>query len=99
MKNEKKTLTVEELKKACEEAKNNFDALNEQLKKAIEEEEERKQAQLALDKESRKKEVDGACKTYRKLLKEYIKDYGAYSLTTDTSDADLFPNVFWRSFF
>ena len=56
----KKVWTIEELKKAREEAKNNFVTLDEQFKQAVEEEEARKQAQLALDKEARQKEVDEA---------------------------------------
>ena len=96
MKDVKKTPTIEELKKQHEEAKNAFKAIDEQLKKAVEEEEERKQAQLALDKELRKKEVDEAFDNYQKLLKAYIEDYGSYHTTTDT---DWFLKPFVHSFF
>lgn len=50
------------------------------------EEENRKKEELALAKEVRKKEVDDALRNYNTLLKAYIKDYGVYSLTTDTDD-------------
>ena len=50
------------------------------------EEEKRKKEELALAKAVRKKEVDDALENYNKLLKAYIKDYGAYSLTTDRDD-------------
>jgi hypothetical protein len=93
----KKEFTSEELAKACEEAKKNFEKLNEQYLKAKREEEEEKAAQLALEKEARKKEVDEAYDKYLELLSAYVKDYGSYS-TTAYSD-DWFPNKFWRSFF
>ena len=99
----KKNLTIEELTKACEEAKNNFEeaknnfeVLSEQLIKAKQEEEDKKKAQRALEMETRKKEVDDAYETYNILLKAYIKDYGSYS-ATHIGDA-IFPE-FLRSFF
>ena len=82
----KKDLTIEELTKQCEEAKKNFETLSEQLKKAKKEEQERREAQLALEKETRKKEVDDALANYRTLVNAYIKDYGVYeSITTASS--------------
>lgn len=50
------------------------------------EEEEKRQAELAIKKETRKKEVEEACDNYRKLLKAYIEDYGAISITSNTDD-------------
>ena len=94
----KKELTVEELTKACTEAKESWEALCEQLNKVKQEEEDRKRAQLALEKESRKKAVDDAYEHYNKLLKDYIKDYGAYAMTLDPDDG-WFPNKFFRDFF
>lgn len=55
------------------------------------EEEERKKAELALAKENRKKEVEVARDNFQKLLKEYIKDYGSISITSDT---DEWPPIF-----
>lgn len=94
----KKDLTIEELKQACEEAKQKFETLSEQLQKAQQEEEEKREAQLALEKEARKTEVDEAFNNYVKLLKTYIKDYGPYKIVTSPDDSDWFPNVF-KSFF
>ena len=75
----KKDLTSEELAKACEEAKKNFEELSKQLKKVRQEEEDRRKAELALEKESRKKEVDDAIEKAKDLLEAYVKDYGIYS--------------------
>jgi heterodisulfide reductase subunit C len=91
-----KDFTVEELKKMHEDLIQESNTIGEMLKKKMQEEEERKEAQLALEKESRKKEVDDAWEKYHKLLKAYIEDYGSYAQTTDT---DWFPNSFWKSFF
>ena len=97
----KKDLTIEELTKAYEEAKSNYNTIGEQLKKAKQEEEDRKKAQLALEKEARKSEVSEAWDNYSKLLKAYIKDYGSYTKITSSKsdDFDWFPNNFFRSFF
>lgn len=54
-------------------------------KKKIEEE-ERKKAELARVKEIRKKEIEDAANNYQKLLKAYIKDYGAISITSNADD-------------
>ena len=52
----KKDFTTEELAKQCEEAKKNFETLKKQLEQAQQDEEDRKKAQLALEKENRKKQ-------------------------------------------
>lgn len=92
METKKKILTTEELKRQCEEAKKNYEVLNEQLKKAEQEEEDRKRAQLALEKETRKKEVDDALEKYRTLMNAYIRDYGIYTGAVRTKDI---PWSFW----
>ena len=76
----KKEINIEELAKAYEEAKANLETLSEQLKVAKQEEEDRRKAELALVKEARKKEVEDAANNYQKLLKEFLKDYGAIAL-------------------
>ena len=95
----KKAITVEELKKQYEEAKQNCETLGEQLKIAQKEEEDRKKAQLALEKENRKKEVDNAFKNYVELLKKYIEDYGSYCTSTSDDNEGWWTNSFFRGFF
>lgn len=94
----KKEFTIEELRKQCDKAKRNFNVLNEQLRKAEQEEEERRKAQLALEKDARKKEVDEAYNKYRKLVNEYVKDYGNYLITSDSDDiiTGLLSRPWWR---
>ena len=92
----KKDFTIEELKKMYEDSLKESNTLGEMLRQKEKDEEDRRKAQLALEKENRKKEVDEAFENYRTLLKAYIKDYGAYAMTTDTSWC---PESFWPSFF
>lgn len=96
----KKDFTVEELKKMHEDLLKETETIGEMLKQKEQEEEDRKKAQLALEKEARTQEVHDAFTTYNKLLKEYIKDYGSYIRTTNADKAHgFFPNEFWRDFF
>ena len=91
----KKNLTVEELTKACAEAESTFEALKKQLKQAKQEEEERKRAELALVKESRKKEVDAAFDKWLELHQAYLVDYGDYVVARNYRDK--FPwHLFWN---
>lgn len=86
----KKDFTIEELKKQRDEAEQNFKTLNEQLNQAIQEEEDRKKAELALKKEARTKEVDDAIKHVDDLFNEYVKDYGSYSGKYKLDDYGIF---------
>ena len=95
----KKDFTIEELVQAYEETKVKAEALQEKIKQAKQEEEDRRKAELALEKESRKKEVDEALDNYSKLLKAYVEDYGPYTSTIYADDFAWYPNKFWRSFF
>ena len=92
----KKDFTLEELRKMYENALKESSSIGEMLKQKEKEEEERKRAQLALEKEARKKEVDEAFENYNKLLKEYVEDYGAYSSKVDAS---WYPKAFLPTFF
>ena len=100
MKDEKREATFEELQKQCEEAKKNFEALNEQLKKAQQEEEKRKKEQLAEEKDLRYKEIESASDYLHQLIERYKKDYGSFSFSRSYSDAknDYFP-YFYHWFF
>ena len=75
-----KEFTIEELEaqmtKICAEQ----DALRRIIEKKKRDEEELKKAQLQMDQEKRKKALDEAGEHYRKLLTEYIKDYGTYEV-------------------
>ena len=79
MDNAKRELTLDELKKQLSKIGEEYSNLNEIIKKREVEEEDRKRAQLALEKETRKKEVDEALEKYRDLLHTYLEDYGSYS--------------------
>lgn len=94
-----KNFTIEELQKMHEDLLKETNTVGEMLKQKVQDEEDRRKAQFALEKETRKKEVDEALDNYNKLLKAYMEDYGAYSSTTYSDDFVWYPNKFWRSFF
>jgi capsule polysaccharide export protein KpsE/RkpR len=76
-----KEKTLEELRIEAELAKKAYEAakkLDEQKKK---EEAERKKAELALEHDKRKKEVDDAINHAANLIKTYNEDYGTYVMT------------------
>lgn len=79
---DKKELTVEELEAQ-------YKALGEQIAKKKKDAEEKKRAQLALEKEARAKEIEEAEKRYCELVKAYRKDYGYYSVARTYSDEDF----------
>ena len=83
-------MTTEMMKQQLTEAQKRVDELREQLQKAEQEEESRKKAELALEKEARKKEVDEAIKNTKELLSAYTKDYGDYSYVSKLDDYGLF---------
>lgn len=85
MENAKREMTLEELEKEYAKATEEYYNLEKQLKQKQQEEKDRRTAQLAVDKEKRKKEVEEAYNHYSKLVKAYIKDYGSISIT-DTLD-------------
>lgn len=75
---DKRELTVEELEVQYNDVAKQYKDLGNLIKQKKKEEAERKQAELALEKERRTKEVKEARKHARDLLAAYIKDYGSY---------------------
>ena len=92
----KKDFTIEELKKMYEDSLKESDTLGEMLRQKEQEEEDRKRAELALQKETRKKEIDEVLEKYNKLVQDYIKDYGTYH---HTSQCEWYPSLHLRNFF
>ena len=84
-----KKFNIEELEKQCLEAENNLKSLQEQLNKAKQKEEEIKQEKLRAEKEARQNELDEAFEKYNRLFKEFIRDYGYYSTSTNESFKDI----------
>lgn len=93
----KKDFTIEELKKMHEDAIKECNTIGEMLKQKEKDEEDKKKAQLALEKENRKKELDDATENARKLLQKWIQDYGSYGYSGNTNES-LF-NLLWPSIF
>ncbi len=81
----KKEMTIEELEKEYAELSKEKHLIEEELKKKKQEEENRRVAQLAIDKEKRKKEVDEAFENYMTLIDKYLRDYGEYTTVSNNS--------------
>ena len=92
----KKEYTIEELEAQYKLAEEKRNCLKQQIEQKKKEEEDLRQAQLALQKDARKKEVDDALEKYKKLLTAYIDDYGIYSCANENI-IDLFNSKFWNS--
>ena len=93
----KKDFTIEELKKMKEDAAKEYETIDEMLRQKEKEEEDRKKAELALNKEARKKELDEAIENARKLLQKWMQDYGSYGFSGNANES-LF-NLLWPSIF
>ena len=92
----KKDFTIEELKKMYEDSLKESNTIGEMLRQKEKDEEDRKRAELALQKEARKKEIDEVLEKYNQLVKAYIKDYGTYH---HTSQCEWYPGLRLRNFF
>lgn len=90
-----KEFTIEELEAQYKLAEEKRNALKEQIEQKKREEEELKEAQLAIEKETRKKEVDDAIAKCKELVKSYVHDYGIYSLNSADDDG-IFSSKFWN---
>lgn len=58
------------------------------------EEEEKRKAKIAAEKEVRKKEVDEAIVKCKELIKAYMHDYGIYSFNSE--EDSFFSSKFWN---
>lgn len=93
----KQKFTIEELEKQRDEVKKHFDCLNAEIRAAKKEEEDRRKAEFALQRADREKEVRDAYDKFKKLLKDFINDYGEFSIIdTDNYTKSLLNDWFWR---
>lgn len=90
---DKRKLTIEELEEQYKKISKQADTLANQIKEKKQEEEDRKKAQLALEKDARYKEIEEVQERLNNLIKNYAKDYGSFSFTRDYSNND-FPYLY-----
>lgn len=88
------------MKYYSEKLKKVYDSV-EELEKAEKELQERELVEKAKREErtARAKEVDEAYQKYQKLLREFIKDYGAYHYSNKGDDVTLFDILFGNRLF
>ena len=96
--------TLEQLLEDLQQAQRAYEIAKQLDEKKKKEAEEKKKAELAAVKEKRYAEIEEARKTYYKLINDYVKDYGTYSVhsTDNNNEDDVFPFLFgskpWRLF-
>ena len=95
----KKDYTIEELEAQYKLADEKRSALKQQIEQKKKEENELREAKLALEKEARKQELDDAFAKYKQLLTEYMRDYGVCSWKSNDGAFDLFNPKFWSQIF
>ena len=79
-------MTLEELKEKHKVMTEEYNTLSQQIKQKEKEAEDKRRAELEAEKEARQKEITDAYKKYNVLVKQFIKDYGAFSLQIPPSD-------------
>jgi DNA repair exonuclease SbcCD ATPase subunit len=95
MKDTKREMTIEELEEKYAKITEECQNIEKILRQKKQEEKDRRIAQLALEKERRKKEVDEALDNYRTLAGAYIHDYGSYSTITTSSNSNHLLDNLW----
>lgn len=95
MENEaKKELTIEELEAEYAKKMAKCESMRLQIEKKKREDEDRKKAQLVLEKEKRKKVIEEKEKELVELIRDYIKDYGAYGMKCNEENNDVFSYLY-----
>lgn len=97
MANKEENKSLEELQEELKEAKNAYELIKKRTEQKEKEEAERKQAELAAERDKRKKEIEKAEKHYHDLVRQFIKDYGSYSINRSYNDDDDFISLLFGS--
>ena len=91
----KKEFTIEELEAQYKQTEESQKLLMEQIKQKKREEKAAKEAAIAKEKASRKKEVDDAVTKAIDLVRAWTEEYGIYSYKSD-DDNSIFSSKFWN---
>lgn len=91
----KKEYTIEELEAQYKLADEKRKSIKQQIEQKKKEAEELKKTKLAMEKSTRKKELDDAVATAIKLLNAWTNDFGIYSYKSD-DDNSIFSSKFWN---
>ena len=90
----KREMTLEELEAEYAKKMAKCESMRLQIEKKKREDEDRKKAQLALEKEKRKKVIEEKEKELVALIRDYIKDYGAYGMKCNEENNDVFSYLY-----
>lgn len=94
MKEFKEEKSLEELKKELETAQKAYAAMQDIVNKREAEEKQKKRAELALEKEKRKKVIEEKEEELVNLIHDYIKDYGSYKTYRNANYDDIFSHLY-----
>ena len=92
-----KEMSIEELQEKYDKLVNESESIGSLLRRKKQEAENRRKEKLAAAKEARKKEIEEKEKELSKLIHEYVKDYGSYSMSREYHE-DNAPYL-WHMFF
>lgn len=90
-----KEYTIEELELKYKQTEESQKLLMEQIKQKKKEEKAAREAAIAKEKASRKKEVDDAVTKAIDLVRAWTEEYGIYSYKSD-DDNSIFSSKFWN---
>ena len=93
----KEEKTLEQLQAELEQAQKAFDTAKKLAEQKEKEEAERKKVKLEVEKDKRKKEIEEAEKHYHDLVRQFIKDYGSYSINHSYNDDNDFISFLFGS--
>ena len=90
-----KEYTIEELELKYKQTEESQKLLMEQIKQKKKEEKAAREAAIAKEKASRKKEVDDAVTKAIELVRAWTEEFGVYSYKSD-DDNSIFSSKFWN---
>ena len=90
----KREMTLAELEAEYAKKMAKCETMRLQIEKKKKEEEDRKKAQIGLEKEKRKKVIEEKEKELAGLIRDYIKDYGTYALNHTDENDDVFSYLY-----
>ena len=90
----KREMTLEELEAEYAKKIAKCETMRIQIEKKKKEEADKKKAQIAIDKENRKKIIEEKEKELIGLVRDYIKDYGAYGINHTDENNDVFSYLY-----
>ena len=91
---EDKEMTLKELEMEHAKMLAECEKVRQKIEQKQKEEDDRKKAQLGLEKEKRQKAIEEKEKELISLVRDYIKDYGSYGMKRNEDNDDVFSYLY-----